>query len=305
MDSEKPTLSLQLSEPDPERSDSPGPQDPPSNRDTAFFAAPAVPNPKPLDADQPNHHSDLNSPVVLKDAPLALPTEINLQEELTPSPVMSAPMATLVVSSDSQSPRETYSVESSSRDEKTLSLEERVIRLEEELSRLKDTRTIETRVVARVQEKLAQDLGSLTNGPPSSSFIEISKRFQGMNSQAGVPRTISPRPDGAKDSWFVFEMLAEVRALLRMIVDPRYKMSWVGRVLPLVLLIAFLFPDYVISIGLPGLGSLLLNISVFWFNFFLKSIVQLLIGYVLFKVLNLEVRRYRQMSPDLPASLRL
>ena len=93
-------------------------------------------------------------------------------------------------------------------------------------------------------------------------------------------------------------MFAEARAIPRMYFDPRYRMTWVGRVLPIVLLVAFFFPDYALAI-FPLVGPLLAKISL------LVKVVELLIAYVLFKVLAHEARRYRETSPDIPPSMRL
>jgi hypothetical protein len=210
-----------------------------------------------------------------------------------------APVATLL--SVDHEPRLEPSAVTGNAPNQLPALEERVRRLEAELALLQDTRSLETRVAAQVQDKLAHDLGSVTGTPPTAGLVEISKRLLGLGTPP--PRTLSPRPEGTRNGWLLFELWAEARAIVRMFVDPRYRMSWVGRFLPLGLMVAFVFSDYVISILLPVLGSVLLNIPVFGRLF--DHAVQLVIGFVLFKVLGLEARRYRQTSPDLPASLKL
>ena len=40
-------------------------------------------------------------------------------------------------------------------------------------------------------------------------------------------------------------------------------------------------------------------------GFFLEKPVQIVVGFLLFKVLGHEARRYRETAPDLPPSLRL
>jgi hypothetical protein len=71
-------------------------------------------------------------------------------------------------------------------------------------------------------------------------------------------------------------------------------MPWLGRLLPLVLLAAFISSYYWAPLtALGGVGWL--------FN----KAVDLLIAFVLFKVLCHEARRYRETAPDLPPNLRL
>ena len=95
-------------------------------------------------------------------------------------------------------------------------------------------------------------------------------------------------------SWLLSEMWAEVRAFRYMFFDPRYRMSTIGRVLPSLLLIAFLTTGFWLpGANLPGVGGLL------------QRAVELIIGFALFKVLSHEARRYRRTAPDLPRSLRL
>ena len=78
-----------------------------------------------------------------------------------------------------------------------------------------------------------------------------------------------------------------------MYVDPRYSMPWLGRLLPLVLLAAFIASYYWAPFtSVPGVGWLL------------NKALDLLIAFVLFKVLGHEARRYRETAPDLPPGLR-
>jgi hypothetical protein len=97
----------------------------------------------------------------------------------------------------------------------------------------------------------------------------------------------------------MLDVLNELRVLLRMLVDPRYHLTWLGRVAPLVVLIliwlsdwdklAFLFPWNLI----PILG------------YYVNKLFQIVLLFIIFKVLTKEVERYRQMVPDAPRPLRL
>ena len=176
-------------------------------------------------------------------------------------------------------------------------LEERVRKLEAALAELRDTRQLETRVAARVSDQIAQDLAPATGLSPKAGLVELGKRLLGVAAPP-PPRTLGPRPAGKRPGWLLLEILAEARAILRMYFDPRYRMTWVGRVLPIALLVAFFFPA-ICPGDLPLVGPLLAKISL------LVKVVELVIAYVLFKVLAHEARRYRETSPDIPPSMRL
>jgi hypothetical protein len=98
----------------------------------------------------------------------------------------------------------------------------------------------------------------------------------------------------ARHAWLLAEALAEARAIVRMYLDPRYRLSWVGWLLPLVLLAAFFTSYYWVPFA-----------SVTVIGYLLNKLVDLLLAFVLFKVLTHEARRYRETAPDLPPTLRL
>lgn len=94
-----------------------------------------------------------------------------------------------------------------------------------------------------------------------------------------------------RPAWWL-ETLAEMRAMQRMFVDPRYTMSWIGRIVPVVLMLLFVFPYY----WVPGATFL---------GWLIERPAQLLVAYFLVRTLQWEARRYRETAPDLPPSLRL
>jgi hypothetical protein len=97
--------------------------------------------------------------------------------------------------------------------------------------------------------------------------------------------------------WLLFETVAEARAIFRMFVDPRYRLSWTGRLLPVALVVLFATSGW--------WAGCLTSINIFYIGAVLNKVLDLALGFVLFKVLGHEARRYRQTSPDLPPSLRL
>jgi hypothetical protein len=99
---------------------------------------------------------------------------------------------------------------------------------------------------------------------------------------------------GLRWSSFFFDAYAELRAILRMFVDPRYSMSWTSRLVPLALALLLLTSGYwAPGAMLPGIGTLI------------DKLIDVPLAFLLFKVLSHEARRYRQTSPDLPPALRL
>ncbi len=85
--------------------------------------------------------------------------------------------------------------------------------------------------------------------------------------------------------------------MIYMYVDPRYRLSWTGYVLPPLLFVAYLLSYYWVPFTslLDGMKlSRLLTVPV-----------DVLLLYSMFKILGREARRYRETAPDLPPSLRL
>ena len=78
-----------------------------------------------------------------------------------------------------------------------------------------------------------------------------------------------------------------------MYVDPRYRLSWSGRVVSPVLLGLFLTTGLWVPPLLFGIGEIL------------RKSIEIVLCFGLIKLLSYEARRYRETAPDLPPSLRL
>ncbi len=134
---------------------------------------------------------------------------------------------------------------------------------------------------------------------PGGFWGGVGKRLSAPSHPAASP---PPKPDalasmvppGVRRSWFFFDALTEVRSMYWMYFDPRYRLSWFGRLGPLVI-VALIVTSYFWMPGtsLPFLGLIL------------DKAADLILAYVLFKLLSHEARRYRETAPDLPRSLRL
>lgn len=149
-------------------------------------------------------------------------------------------------------------------------LEERICRLEDALALQRHTK-----------KNTGSDNG-VEEAPDKPALPTVRHPKPPTGSQSGESELKTRRP------WLVVEIYNELRSILRMYVDPRHRMSWYARILPIVFLALMLTS----SLWLPGIPLL-------------KSFLDLILAYFLFKILIRESTRYRQSSPDLPSSLRL
>jgi hypothetical protein len=173
-------------------------------------------------------------------------------------------------------------------------LEPRVRRLEEAVAVLQDCKPLEDRIVERVSEQLNRNRSHPVRDT-TSLIIEAGRQL--LPTPLEPPNQTAPPalPGPRRRSWFLLDLLAEARAILRMFVDPRYRMGWAGRTIPLVLIALILTSSFwMLGTGLPlGVGTVI------------DKTLDLVLAFVLFKILAYEARRYRETSPDLPPSMRL
>jgi hypothetical protein len=173
-------------------------------------------------------------------------------------------------------------------------LEERLRRLEESLAQLHQ--------IKGVPPGPGREAGHIQREPPppasgarTSVFAQIGKRILAAAAVPSGPVTDpGAAPEPARRPRLLFDALTEARAIYRMFVDPRYRLSLTGRVMPLVLVVAIVFSYY----WVPGT-------SIPVFGWLLNKAMDLVLAYALFKVLGREARRYRETAPDLPPWLRL
>jgi hypothetical protein len=163
------------------------------------------------------------------------------------------------------------------------SLEERVRRLEAAVKELQETRVTDRPV--------KEPMPSLPTPPLNLVVPSIAAP---PAPPPAPPPPPPPRAPEKKRTWLLTEMWAEARAIQYMFFDPRYRMSWGGRVIPLVLLALFLTTGFWLpGTGIEGVGRVL------------QKAAELVLGFALFKSLNHEARRYRETAPDLPPGWRL
>ncbi|MFO0929393.1 MAG: hypothetical protein U0736_20590 [Gemmataceae bacterium] len=220
---------------------------------------------------------DFDSPEPAGDeaAPLASPAEPRLDLEIATPP----PTAT-VVPAASLAP-----------------LEDRIRRLEDTITQLQALDGLEERIADRLQSVQRDP----PPAPPAASPVLDTARALMNVSRVMLPADPSPaaapRPAGPAREWLLQNVVAELRAMYFMHVDPRYRMSLVGRVVPPILLVAFFLSGYWVPLTTCGLGGLL--------GPFVTKPIDLALCYALFKILSFEARRFRETAPDLPPNLRL
>jgi hypothetical protein len=170
-----------------------------------------------------------------------------------------------------------------------VALEQRVRRLEDAVAVLQDTQQLEERIVERLGQQRAETAVRHSAG----LLLDAGKRL--LPVAAGVLQSetrtaeIQARAAGGWRSrpWLLFDVLAEVRAMVRMFVDPRYSMTWPGR-LALPVLGGLLFLSWWQLGSIPFVGALL------------DKLADVLFSCVAYKVLAREVARYRELIPDAP-----
>jgi hypothetical protein len=194
-------------------------------------------------------------------------------------------------------------------------LEERLRRLEDALAQVPDPKQIETRIVERVSQRLSSDrpipVAQIAPAPvvvpqtpnltiPAGMILDVGKRIlNSTNSAMAHQPAAHEHPDaammnGVRRTFLFFEMLTEMRAIWCMYTDPRYRMSWGGRMVPLALAVFLLTSSFLV----PGA-----QISVV--GTIIDKLACAIPAFILFKLLTYEARRYRETAPDLPADLRL
>lgn len=168
-------------------------------------------------------------------------------------------------------------------------LEARVSRLEGALANLQDQTLLEERIASRLAVKFQH------NGIPNPG--EVAKAPSATNTTSANGEEVVEVPGlnlYLAGKWFFNEIVPELRAMSCMFFDPRYKLGALNKALPAAIFLLIVLSGYWVPFSsLPVVGGLI------------DSIIMLCLGYFLIKILSAEARRYRQLAPGLPKSLRL
>ncbi|NBO90903.1 MAG: hypothetical protein EBV06_01080 [Planctomycetia bacterium] len=177
-------------------------------------------------------------------------------------------------------------------------LEDRLSRLETTLLHLQqiEQRLLDLQNVPMAIPAPVPPTAIASSPSPTAPNTLLSNAASWIGAGVGLLPSIIARGDpvASRAPFSLTETIAELRSINRMFVDPRYSLSWLGRITPPLLLLAFIFSSYVVPFAsVPVVGWLI------------EKLGQIIIGFGLFKVLGYEARRYREKAPDLPPSLRL
>jgi len=184
-------------------------------------------------------------------------------------------------------------------------LEDRIRHLEEAIGRLQPLEGLE--------QRLSDRLTGLQREPPvpqppalqapAPNVLDAARAIvsAGRTLLPGLdaaPSAAGPQFGAASTGSLLRDALAELQAMYYMYVDPRYRLSWAGRGIPIALVVMFVFSGYWLKFATCGL------VDVPLLGWLLNKAVDLLIGYAVFKALSHEAHRYRETAPDLPSHLR-
>lgn len=221
-----------------------------------------------------------------------------------PAPEATADEAPLAEESVVEKVRRRLRAQAQPEPDRMRTLEERLIKLEELLTRQEEVARAPVEV-AEVAPPVAPLIAEASVAAPLATVI------QPPVAAVAPPAEVPPAdPVGQVSRWgwlllpalfqTLMQGLANFRLFLRMYVDPRYKMSWLGRLVPLAFLFFFVFSDWDWDI---------LRFIFIWniipiFGPMINKLLLILFAWLTAKVLSREMRRYQQVIPDVPESLR-
>lgn len=149
---------------------------------------------------------------------------------------------------------------------KLASLERRVEALETKVAALPDSRQIDERIQASL--------------PPP---VDPTQPFSIKDVTLPIPNADTIVAT-AKTTWAIVEMFSEIKTLLVMLVDRRYHMGWLTRLVAVILLVAILLSHWWVPFG--GFDNVISRL--------IDKSADLILGLILFMVLSYEMRRYKE-----------
>ena len=97
-----------------------------------------------------------------------------------------------------------------------------------------------------------------------------------------------PAPTPLARLWYLFDLVVDLRSILHMYGDPRYRLTWMGRLIPPALLV-LIFTSWFWLPGTSLLPDFLARLLV--------KVVDLVLAFFLYKSLTREAQRYRDTIP--------
>jgi hypothetical protein len=165
-------------------------------------------------------------------------------------------------------------------------LDRRVRRLEDAVAAIQDTHLMEDRVVERVVDRMEHAPYPRLHEPPglvaSATRMLMPKTVDAVPDGPPADGLAPPPAEAVHSTWLVLEVLLELRWILRMLTDYRYRMSWTGRVVLVSAIMVGILSWLLIS-GLPFIGGLL------------DRTVLILAAVVTYKAMSREVQFYQAL----------
>jgi hypothetical protein len=179
-------------------------------------------------------------------------------------------------------------------DETVEVLEQRVRRLEDAIAALQDTQIMEDRVVERVRQRV--EMHHVDTRPPglivSAARMLLPKQVEDVPPDADgraaaadgttTNGAAAPPAEAPQPGWLLVELYREIRGMMRMFADHRYRMSWTGKAVPLAAILVAIISWLLIS-GIPLVGGLL------------DRVVDLTLIVLVYKAMSRELCRYREL----------
>jgi hypothetical protein len=170
-------------------------------------------------------------------------------------------------------------------------LEDRVRQLEDQVAGLRDSRKLEDRLTERVARRLERKQASTAIKVPLATVAEPTKPppMAAIAPPPDLPPVVVIEGKSAKQPWLILDIVTEFKAMLQMFLDVRYRvfyMNWQTKAYPLLLLGLIVVSGLTISY-IPIVGPVL------------DRIVELVIAFLLYKVLSREAHRYKEIGPQI------
>jgi hypothetical protein len=168
-------------------------------------------------------------------------------------------------------------------DETVEALEQRVHRLEEAVAAMSDTQLMEDRVVERVARRVETPPANANGGfmAGAARFFKSESRNSDAASDDAAPKPeVVVRAPASKSSWLILVFIDEIRAAMRMFADYRYRVSWPGRVVPMVCIVLAVMAYFLTGL-LPIIGTPL--------NYLVDAVLVV----IFYKAMSREVARYQ------------
>jgi hypothetical protein len=168
-------------------------------------------------------------------------------------------------------------------DETVEALEQRVHRLEVAVAAMSDTQLMEDRVVERVARRVETPPVNANGGFMAGAarfFKGESRNTDAAGDDAVAQPEVIVRESPPKSSWLLFEFIDEIRSAMRMFADYRYRVSWPGRMIPVVCIVLAVIAYFITGL-VPIIGTPL--------NYLIDAVLVV----IFYKSMSREVARYQ------------